>query len=102
MSFSSQPVVIDGKGHLLGRLASIVSKQVSSVFSVWLVWGKKEWAMDEYVLGTHPTRLDPSRRTSRQETIMRVVLVNAEVGGRSRRKMELGDQDGFKDVLVQY
>jgi hypothetical protein len=29
MSFSAQPVVIDGKGHLLGRLASIVSKQVS-------------------------------------------------------------------------
>lgn len=28
-SFSSQPVVIDGKAHLLGRLASIVSKQVS-------------------------------------------------------------------------
>lgn len=29
MSFSAQPVVIDGKGHLLGRLASVVSKQVS-------------------------------------------------------------------------
>ncbi|KAK1925592.1 structural constituent of ribosome [Papiliotrema laurentii] len=28
MSFSTQPVVIDGKGHLLGRLASIVSKQI--------------------------------------------------------------------------
>lgn len=33
-TFSSTPVVIDGKGHLLGRLASIVSKQVS-----WEGWG---------------------------------------------------------------
>jgi hypothetical protein len=30
-TFSSQPIVIDGKGHLLGRLASIISKQVSHV-----------------------------------------------------------------------
>ena len=27
-TFSSSPIVIDGKGHLLGRLASIVSKQI--------------------------------------------------------------------------
>jgi ribosomal protein L13 len=27
-TFSASPVVIDGKGHLLGRLASVVSKQV--------------------------------------------------------------------------
>lgn len=27
-TFSSSPIVIDGKGHLLGRLASIISKQV--------------------------------------------------------------------------
>ena len=27
-TFSSTPIVIDGKGHLLGRLASIISKQV--------------------------------------------------------------------------
>lgn len=27
-TFSSAPIVIDGKGHLLGRLASIISKQV--------------------------------------------------------------------------
>lgn len=27
-TFSSSPIVIDGKGHLLGRLASIVAKQV--------------------------------------------------------------------------
>lgn len=33
MSFSNNPIVIDGKGHLLGRLASIVSKQVSTVVS---------------------------------------------------------------------
>ncbi|ORY20784.1 hypothetical protein BCR39DRAFT_76391 [Naematelia encephala] len=32
MSFSAQPIVIDGKGHLLGRLASIVSKQVGLGF----------------------------------------------------------------------
>jgi hypothetical protein len=38
-TFSSTPVVIDGKGHLLGRLASIVSKQVS-----WEDWeGKSVW-----------------------------------------------------------
>lgn len=28
-SFSTQPIVIDAKGHLLGRLASVLSKQVS-------------------------------------------------------------------------
>lgn len=28
MSFSSKPIVIDGKGHLLGRLASVVAKQL--------------------------------------------------------------------------
>ena len=27
-TFSSTPIVIDGKGHLLGRLASIVAKQI--------------------------------------------------------------------------
>lgn len=29
-TFSSTPIVIDGKGHLLGRLASIIAKQVLS------------------------------------------------------------------------
>jgi ribosomal protein uL13 len=29
-TFSSTPIIIDGKGHLLGRLASIISKQVLS------------------------------------------------------------------------
>lgn len=29
-TFSSSPVIIDGKGHLLGRLASIVAKQILS------------------------------------------------------------------------
>lgn len=28
MSFSTKPIVIDGKGHLLGRLASVVAKQL--------------------------------------------------------------------------
>ncbi|ORX37460.1 ribosomal protein L13 domain-containing protein [Kockovaella imperatae] len=37
MSFSSQPVVIDGKGHLLGRLASIISKQILSGQKVTVV-----------------------------------------------------------------
>jgi ribosomal protein L13 len=27
-AISSTPIVIDGKGHLLGRLASIISKQI--------------------------------------------------------------------------
>jgi ribosomal protein L13 len=27
-TFSATPIVIDGKGHLLGRLASIISKQI--------------------------------------------------------------------------
>ncbi|ADV25581.1 ribosomal protein L13 [Cryptococcus gattii Ru294] len=27
-AFSAQPIVIDGKGHLLGRLASVVAKQI--------------------------------------------------------------------------
>lgn len=29
-TLSSSPIVIDGKGHLLGRLASIISKQILS------------------------------------------------------------------------
>ncbi|KAH8835690.1 hypothetical protein DL96DRAFT_1575234 [Flagelloscypha sp. PMI_526] len=29
-TISSTPIIIDGKGHLLGRLASIVSKQILS------------------------------------------------------------------------
>ena len=29
-TFSSTPIIIDGKGHLLGRLASIISKQILS------------------------------------------------------------------------
>lgn len=52
-TFSSQPIVIDGKGHLLGRLASTIAKQVGicctrmeeeelrGEIGVWegLVWG---------------------------------------------------------------
>lgn len=34
-TFSAQPVVVDGKAHLLGRLASIVSKQVSLALAHW-------------------------------------------------------------------
>lgn len=33
-TFSSQPIVIDGKGHLLGRLASVISKQVSDTLGL--------------------------------------------------------------------
>ena len=29
-AISSTPILIDGKGHLLGRLASIISKQILS------------------------------------------------------------------------
>jgi large subunit ribosomal protein L13Ae len=29
-SFSSTPIIIDGKGHLLGRLASVISRQILS------------------------------------------------------------------------
>jgi large subunit ribosomal protein L13Ae len=29
-TFSSAPIIIDGKGHLLGRLASVISKQILS------------------------------------------------------------------------
>ena len=29
-TLSSTPIIIDGKGHLLGRLASIISKQILS------------------------------------------------------------------------
>jgi hypothetical protein len=29
-TFSSSPIIIDGKGHLLGRLASILAKQILS------------------------------------------------------------------------
>ncbi|ODN78005.1 ribosomal protein L13, variant 2 [Cryptococcus amylolentus CBS 6039] len=36
-SFSAQPIVIDGKGHLLGRLASIVAKQLLSGQKVTVV-----------------------------------------------------------------
>ncbi|KAI5449457.1 60S ribosomal protein L16A [Naganishia albida] len=36
-TFSTQPVVIDGKGHLLGRLASIIAKQILSGQKVTVV-----------------------------------------------------------------
>ncbi|GFZ46065.1 60S ribosomal protein L16-A [Saitozyma sp. JCM 24511] len=36
-TFSSQPVVIDGKAHLLGRLASVISKQILSGQKVTVV-----------------------------------------------------------------
>ncbi|WRT64434.1 ribosomal protein L13 [Kwoniella shivajii] len=36
-TFSAQPIVIDGKGHLLGRLASIISKQILSGQKVTVV-----------------------------------------------------------------
>ncbi|KAK6905982.1 ribosomal protein L13 [Kwoniella mangroviensis CBS 10435] len=36
-NFSAQPIVIDGKGHLLGRLASIISKQILSGQKVTVV-----------------------------------------------------------------
>ncbi|KAK4689471.1 large subunit ribosomal protein L13Ae, partial [Tremellales sp. Uapishka_1] len=36
-SFSSAPIVIDGKGHLLGRLASIIAKQILSGQKVTVV-----------------------------------------------------------------
>lgn len=29
-TFSATPIIIDGKGHLLGRLASIIAKQALS------------------------------------------------------------------------
>lgn len=34
-TFSSQPIVIDGKGHLLGRLASTIAKQVGICCGKW-------------------------------------------------------------------
>ncbi len=37
-TFSSAPIVIDGKGHLLGRLASIIAKQVSFGHTSWQSW----------------------------------------------------------------
>ncbi|RXK39725.1 ribosomal protein L13 [Tremella mesenterica] len=36
-TFSSSPIVIDGKGHLLGRLASVISKQILSGQKVTVV-----------------------------------------------------------------
>ncbi|WVN89182.1 ribosomal protein L13 [Cryptococcus depauperatus CBS 7841] len=36
-SFSAQPIVIDSKGHLLGRLASIIAKQILSGQKVTVV-----------------------------------------------------------------
>ncbi|KAK8866171.1 ribosomal protein L13 [Kwoniella newhampshirensis] len=36
-SFSAQPIVIDGKGHLLGRLASVLAKQILSGQKVTVV-----------------------------------------------------------------
>ncbi|WVQ97673.1 ribosomal protein L13 [Kwoniella sp. CBS 9459] len=36
-NFSAQPIVIDGKGHLLGRLASILAKQILSGQKVTVV-----------------------------------------------------------------
>lgn len=45
-SFSAQPIVIDGKGHLLGRLASVIAKQVSVLVLDLLAMrccGRREW-----------------------------------------------------------
>lgn len=39
-TISSTPIVIDGKGHLLGRLASVLAKQVSLVIDSWKQEGK--------------------------------------------------------------
>jgi large subunit ribosomal protein L13Ae len=36
-TFSSTPIIVDGKGHLLGRLASILAKQVLSGQSIVVV-----------------------------------------------------------------
>ncbi|OCF42112.1 ribosomal protein L13 [Kwoniella heveanensis CBS 569] len=36
-NFSAQPIVIDGKGHLLGRLASVLAKQILSGQKVTVV-----------------------------------------------------------------
>lgn len=39
-TISSTPIVIDGKGHLLGRLASVLAKQVSVSKDSWIQEGK--------------------------------------------------------------
>lgn len=39
-TISSTPIVIDGKGHLLGRLASVLAKQVSVSKASWIREGK--------------------------------------------------------------
>jgi hypothetical protein len=44
-TFSTAPIVIDGKGHLLGRLASIIAKQVSQ-----LSWNGKNGSIRKYPL----------------------------------------------------
>ena len=36
-SMSSTPIVVDGKGHLLGRLASVLAKQILSGQKVTVV-----------------------------------------------------------------
>lgn len=38
-TISSTPIVIDGKGHLLGRLASVLAKQVSVTKDSWIQEG---------------------------------------------------------------
>ena len=65
MSFSTAPILIDGKGHLLGRLASIVSKQVSRVgYGFSRIWRKtvaKDGCLnmaDESVSGGYVLRMD--------------------------------------------
>lgn len=58
-TFSAQPVVIDGKGHLLGRLASIISKQVSQICKAGMCFVRKrdkEKGLRIWTVGHEPGR----------------------------------------------
>lgn len=82
MSFSSQPVVIDGKGHLLGRLASIVSKQVSREPLSKIVTGHREdrikqlgGVIGESVVDSRAERNGQAKKRDREATGMLAELL---------------------------
>ncbi|KAI9638252.1 structural constituent of ribosome [Dioszegia hungarica] len=121
-SFSSQPVVIDGKAHLLGRLASIVSKQILMGQKVTIVrceeinvsgsFFRNKLKYHDYLHKRHivnPTRAGPfhHRAPSRilYKAIRGMVPHKSARGAAALKRLELYEgvppaQDKVKKVVV--
>lgn len=60
---SSTPIIVDGKGHLLGRLASIVAKQILAGQVRWYSSGVQNCVSIGDELTRLPVAVSPSRRS---------------------------------------